>query len=464
MFETLNAFLITAGIIGAAVADCHGGDFSHGGQPGMAGEKSFWIHQTDERFAMLRVFNGTESQTDRSGAHRTHSPVLHRETQIARSLIEAERVGGIDADVMAAVAAMTSTADQPQVIPADQRQQYAARTSLRQFYTDWMVAPRTADCQAGYLSEATLKKDRAALNRWEKHTRPADWPHDRGWPGPPLGSVTKELLEKTWQRARSDLSPGTIKVWWYSLRTILNEAVKRRAIEICPTPRLPTDSGTGAGDHAIWSLEDIDLSYSALRVFPDLQVAFVLGCTNGLRASDLFCLRWSDLDETGDVPMLSFRAQKTGKLQRLPVHPVTMKQLDRLPRVDAFMFPGRSSPDSRDPERSRAARNRNETVKQLIVNAGFKPPQCPKCQAADRPASRWCRKCWEIFKPWQRCRRTCNEHLERTKPGVGEFVLGHSLSLNSRSYRDPSEDILRVMTGTAAPPHDYSPPATFQLS
>ena len=54
----------------------------------------------------------------------------------------------------------------------------------------------------------------------------------------------------------------------------------------------------------------------------------------------------------------------------------------------------------------------------------------------------------QFSKPWQAARATCNERLEAVQEGVGQFVLGHSLGLNAKSYRQPSaiirDAILRV--------------------
>jgi hypothetical protein len=109
----------------------------------------------------------------------------------------------------------------------------------------------------------------------------------------------------------------------------------------------------------------------------------------------------------------------------------TVRHLLRLPgRAERVgpLFPGRSNPLSHDPERSRPARRRNALVKQLLAGVGL-----------------------DFEKPWQACRATCNERLESCRQGSGQFVLGHCLTLNSRSYRQPDQLIYEAVNTVPQP-------------
>jgi len=163
-------------------------------------------------------------------------------------------------------------------------------------------------------------------------------------------------------------------------------------------------------------------------------VAFVTAVNVGPRAVDLFTLRWEDFSFFAERPVVEFTARKTGKRQVVPLAEVTLRQLDRWKRASGVLLPvGLVWPEltdaaARDPERSRAARDRNARFKRILATLGI---------AHERP--------------WQVCRLTCNERLERHRPGAGQFVLGHASTLNSVSYRDPSGLIYEAVSTLPQP-------------
>lgn len=402
----------------------------------------------------LRVYNGNTG-CEPATAHRSMSPVrsMTPELQpprpgpsvsdrVARQLIQA---GTIDDDVRAAAAQMAGST-QPQVVPEHERATYRQMTSLRQFYTEWLLVERSQKVERSDLSAGSLSKDRQSLNRFERYTRPHDWPDTRHWPGPPLGLVTQQLLEIMFDRARVDgLAVGTIKTWWNSLKTILNRAVKVRAIDALPDPSLP--KSRARRDVLLWSEPEMELIFGRLAATPDLQVAWVVSCCTGIRPVDLFLLNWMaaaiDPDERQNV---EFLARKTGKQQRIPLAPCAAAHLRRLRALipdeatrdqRRMIFPGRTSAHSKDPERSRPARARQDLIKHLILELGdsVRMKACGECPQFTRD----CANCWAAFKPWQRCRATFNERIEEHAPGAGQFFLGHGLTLNATSYRNPTE-------------------------
>lgn len=360
------------------------------------------------------VLNGHRDEAVR---HRINTPVPHR--------VSAEHAFATN-DVIAASQAMAGE-QTVEVVPPEEREEYARSTTLWQFYHDWMEADRRRSVDRGILAAKTLQKDRQSLRRWARFTQPEHWPSHQKWPGPTLAYITQRVVENWIDRARDALAYTTVKGSWSHLRAILNEAVRRHAIDVAPRIRLQEQHDDDFSCNEFWTASEIDRLYNGLSIFPDLQTAFVLGCNGGMRSVDLFLLEWKAFEppaKPGDVAFITFRSRKTKKKQRIPLAPVTTAHVMRLPRVDQYLFPGLSSPDAVDPEKSMAARRRTFLLKQVAAALGI-----------------------EIEKPWQRCRVTCNERMERHSFGAGQFLLGHAMTLNSRSYRDPSDLIVdAVMT------------------
>jgi integrase len=311
-------------------------------------------------------------------------------------------------------------------VPAHQREWIGNNLSLRQFYSDWMLADRQKRVESGALAAATLEKDLFCLSQWERFSRPKDWQDDKPWPGFPIGKVTGRYLDSVLNEMRQHVSPGTVTSTWNHLRTILNFAARIRAIDKAPRPgRRKTDDR----EVSIFRDEQIVAAFGALAGEPDLQVAFVLAVNAGIRPVDLFCLRWRDFD-LATRPTVTFRSRKTGKLQKIPLAPVTVAHIQRLPREgsDGMLFPGRSSPEAKFPERSKPSRNRRLITKRLFAKVGI-----------------------HFEKPSQVARATCNTRLNRVREGAGVFVLGHGLTLNAKSYTEPSDLVREAVLAVEQP-------------
>lgn len=349
--------------------------------------------------------------------HRIQTPVPHR--------VSHEHAIATD-EVIAASEALAGE-QKIDVVPEEQREEYARQTTLWQFYHDWMEADRRRSVDRGILAAKTLQKDRQSLRRWAKFTMPDNWSTSTSWPGPTLAFINQRVIEDWIDRARDALAFTTVKGSWSHLRAMLNEAVRRHAMDFAPRIRLQEQHDDDFTCNEFWKVSEISGIYNGLSIFPDLQTAFVLGCNGGMRSVDLFLLEWKNFEapaKPGDVAFISFRSRKTKKRQRIPLAPVTAAHVMRLPRVDQYLFPGLSSPDAVDPEKSMAARRRTFLFKQVAIALGI-----------------------DVERPWQRCRVTCNERMERHSFGSGQFMLGHAMTLNSRSYRDPSDLIVdAVMT------------------
>lgn len=306
---------------------------------------------------------------------------------------------------------------EPRTVPEGEREAYAAGTSLREFY-DHCIAERWEPIGCGDRSRATLSKERQALNRWERYTRDPAWVGL--WPGPSLKfiqDIGSRWFDDLWNRMQEELAPATVQATRSHLNVIIRHAWKVKAISHPPLQnRRPVETTTTE----IFTPRDVSRILRGLVPFPPLRVAFWLALHAGPRPVDLFSLRWEDVIEDAlGRKLIVFRARKTAKLHGVPISAETWSRLDALERTSAYIFPGLSSPESRDPERSYHARTRNGILKAVLDALGI-----------------------AAAKPWQMARATCNERFESHRAGVGEFILGHACEgVNARNYRNPTEAV-----------------------
>lgn len=393
---------------------------------------------TDPRILSFPRRSGEPAKTDQDdeGAHRTPNPVrafapsVHQPPPEQRTLFDAD-------PELLAYAQQTQADYAERVVPAHLRERYRSSATLRQFYAEWMEQPRREQMKLGKLAKGTVDKDRQALHRWERITRPAEWPAGKVWPGLPIGYISGAYLtDFLFPRLTAELAPATARSTWQHIRTMLNYAVRVKALDSAPKPTQTIDVPDDLT--VIYEGEQITAAYRALATHPSLQVALVLACNAGPRAVDLFTLRHRDLKLDQERPLLTFTSRKTGKLQGIPLAEITVRQLRRiidgpLTTPDSPVFRGLSSLEAQDPERTHAARRRNKLTKRLLAAAGFDVED-------------------DYAKPWQVARATCNERLESHREGTGQFVLGHSLTLNSKNYRQPGQLICETVNALPQPP------------
>lgn len=315
-----------------------------------------------------------------------------------------------------------------QELSPEQKLWVAENVSLRGYYDHFMAEARRLKSGRGKMSANTLQKDRQALNRWERYTLPDDWPK-RGpkWEGLVIGVADEEDLEDFFIRARGGLAVNTVKSTWNHLRVIFNHAWHNGVLSKHLTPEaLETEKGVVN----VYSDDQLERAYRAFSDRVDLQVAFVIAVCCGPRTEDVFGLRWDGINLDGrDGPMLEFTARKTRKEQAIPLSEAVVRQIARLPRVGEYLFDGLTEPGNVHPERSRASRERNADIRSRLAAVGI-----------------------NFAKPFQAARATCNERLESHKQGVGQFVLGHALTLNSRSYRKPDKMVRDAIESAPLPP------------
>lgn len=369
---------------------------------------------------------GSEGDAD-GFAHRITNPVRIPEVEVDWAAIVAGEVRSVE-------------------VPESERAGFAGSYTLRRLYEDPMyglAAVRLDRVRGKQLAANTRAKDLQALNRWERYSPlPPQWPVGRPWEGRPVGWVTDgHCTETLTAMHKGGLSWQTVRSTWNHLRIVFNRAVQIRVIERAPEP----DWGKQAGETAakdLYNDRQLVEIYVALAGQVDLQVAFVVTCNVGCRSVDLFGLRWENFSIGRERPVVEFVARKTGKRQVVPLAAVTVRQLERWRRasgvlgaagaggIGGLVWPELTDANAGDPERSRAARARNARFKSVL--AGLQPAIVHA-------------------KPWQVGRLTCNERLERHRPGSGQFVLGHLNTLNSISYREPSGLVYEAVTTLPQP-------------
>ncbi|MBL8810022.1 MAG: hypothetical protein JNM43_07600 [Planctomycetaceae bacterium] len=360
------------------------------------------------------------------------------------------RLPAVDPRVLE-ISAAVSAGNVRLTVPAGSAERFAA-LPLRAWYNCETFGPgaqRVADVRAGKTKAGTAEKDLTALNLWERFTRPADWIGE--WPGVSIVAISDAYLaEFVAACLRSGLSAGYVAgvvnhlSWFLSIaraRGVLPAVPRKPNVKKLAVSVADDDSGDELGvvyeTRAGSILDCVGSICQQLAGSPELQDAFVLACSVGLRPSDLFSLTAERFGVHGGQPCLRITPEKTrrhGKTLRLPLSSDIVKRLESRGRLSGgVLFPSLVGAEAANPEKSRAARRRNAQLRAAAEAAGFVFP----------PNRR---------KPWQIARATCNERLERHRKGAGEYMLGHSSgSVNARHYRQRWSEVCEAVNTLPQP-------------
>ena len=340
--------------------------------------------------------------------HRIANPV-RRKTRKKREATRQRHLwdlAPLDPEVAAAAASLSEQFSTRKITP-EMRIWLRDNLTVRQLYVDWMLSEREAQCKAGTLSAGTLSKDRQTINRWEKYSRPINWPEGKPWPGVNVGAISNRLIENVFGRMRDELADTTVKGTRCHFATMIHAGQRLGLIDPMKIPGVHV----GRIEPRIYTDAEAIAAYTALSQMPDMQTAFVLSLAAGPRSVDLFGIRWSDI-RFSDVPRLKFTAKKTGFLHVIPLAPVAVRHLDRLPRESEFVFPRISNNLSKDPEKSEPARQRTDRFRTILFNIGI-------CDCEENGLQ------VGIEKPWQVGRKTAGTWIERVERGMSSVLLGH---------------------------------------
>jgi integrase len=190
----------------------------------------------------------------------------------------------------------------------------------------------------------------------------------------------------------------------------------------------------------------LEAVYFALANEPDLQTAWVLGATIGPRTVDLFSLRWgANVQLNASPPEVWYIAKKTGKVHWVPLPPCAVAHLRRLARSqghlnpdepEGLVFPRLTAGGSKDPEKSRSARARNDRIKAALLSSGLD---------ANNEAS-------DYYKPIQVLRSTCNSRLNNHDAGKGLLIThGKDADVSSQAYWNERDSIIEAVMSLPQP-------------
>jgi len=170
-------------------------------------------------------------------------------------------------------------------------------------------------------------------NRFHKHIQPSlgdRQPHT-------LTPFDVDRLRLTLLKTRK---PGTVKNVLELLRRLINFAAKKH---LCPTPsftiEMPKVNNLKTED---LTPEQLARLLEAMDQDSNLQAAHFmkLALFTGMRRSELFKLRWEDVDFERNF--IHIRDPKGGRDQKIPLNPEARMLLENHPRTESpFVFPGR---------------------------------------------------------------------------------------------------------------------------
>jgi integrase len=274
------------------------------------------------------------------------------------------------------------------------------REAFDAFYPKDEITPRTIDKMGNDLL------------RWERLTD-----------NPPVGKITDEMLEDFRKAALAKHSSGSVNGTRATFRAIfrrLGPAITGNPCGLGILDRIPymKPSKVIRGLPRRVDQEDLSRWYIACEQMQApawggpapfyWQAWLVVAYFTGLRKSDVFAMRFADVDfEKGT---LLFTARKTSKPMRLPLHSCVMEHLKRI----------------------------EEPRRELVFESSLK--------ASGSFHKRWewiCRKAGiaESFCPHD-IRRTAASEIERAKPGMAAVLLQHAVNDTTHiSYLNQLEEL-----------------------
>lgn len=309
----------------------------------------------------------------------------------------------------------------------DSIKQHTNTTTLRQafhaYYDQSELKPRTRDEYA------------KVFDHWEALTDDPD-----------IQQINNLTLTKFKTAFLQKLSPSTFNKARAHIMAVLNRLAPKgktnpgglaiipdfvyvpRAKEPEKLPRVATDAELGAiyqaAAEATWPRFEFGAGawWQALLVFL---------FNTGLRRNDVFNLRMQDLDL--DNHAFQFRAEKTGKLRVLPLHPTAVEHLQKIWSERELVFP-----------KSKGVRILYQHWHSIQDAAGL-----PRAQHLT----------------FHQLRSTCGSRLFQQSPGAAQEMLGHSsIDTTRRSYANLSEHLRELATQSSQPaafqpqdPPDHDP-------
>lgn len=141
----------------------------------------------------------------------------------------------------------------------------------------------------------------------------------------PLSAVRARDIESFRDRRLKEVGATTVTDDLKILRTALNRARRQGAIHVNPCEAVDFPKAESQMREP-FTAQDVNLLVQ--EASEEWQTAILLGFYAGLRLGDAVRLDWRSVDfEKG---MLSFKAQKTGRMENIPIHPMLAAHLGRI--------------------------------------------------------------------------------------------------------------------------------------
>lgn len=300
----------------------------------------------------------------------------------------------------------------------------AKKTTLRQAFHAWYLSPE--------LKPRTVEAYLNALHHWEGMTEdpldPVTFPAD-----PDIHSITNLHLAKFKTAFLREHSAATFNKIRAHLLAVLNRlgpvqkhnpeglgilsdfVFTSRAREQDRQPRMASDAELTAIYQAAGQATWPKFPQGAAAWW---QALLVFLFNTGLRRNDFLRLRMQDLDL--DHHCFQFRAEKTGKLRTLPLHPAAVEHLRNIWSERDLVFP-----------KPRGNRSLYQHWHKLQTAAGL-------------PLER--------HLTFHQLRSTCGSRLFQQSPGAAQEMLGHSsIETTRRSYATTSEQLVQLATQAQQP-------------
>jgi integrase len=274
------------------------------------------------------------------------------------------------------------------------------------------------------MVKRSVEKMRYDLLRWERLTKNGAMP---------ISKITDEVLEEFRKLLLAKYTPASVNGTRAILRAIfrrLGPPVTGNPTGLGILPRVPymKPSKVIRGLPRRVDQEDLSRWYIACEQIQSpkwggpaafwWQSWLVLAYFTGLRKSDVFAIRFADIDF--DKGTLLFTARKTSKPMRLPLHPCVIEHVRRI----------------------------EQPKREHVFESSIK--------ASGSFNKRWewiCRKAGiaEPFTPHD-IRRTASSEIERAKPGMASVLLQHSINDTTHvSYLNQMEELAEAIEKVRVP-------------
>ena len=189
---------------------------------------------------------------------------------------------------------------------------------------------------ARYMEAAALRKKASSLLSDKIYLMDLA----KRWHQRPLDSITTDDVTKLFETAARDRGRTSANRALASWRACFADAWRREIINVNPCARVRPLQENPPRERVL-SQAELERFFAAVEAVkdPHIQAAFRILIGTGCRRSELLNTKWADLDlDAGVWRLLSTKAKRP---QRIPLTPDLVEMLRALPRIGAYVIPGR---------------------------------------------------------------------------------------------------------------------------